>query len=55
MHKKIKFEELSKEEQEVLKQVYGLQFSDARGYNPQKIIYVEEINNDEKTFFDKNR
>ena len=54
MHRKIKFEELSKDEQEVLKQVYGLQFSGTRGYNPQKIIYVEEINDDEKPFFDKN-
>ena len=54
MNKKIKFEELLKDEQDVLKQVYGLQFSDTRGYNPQKIIYIEELNDEEKQFFDKN-
>ena len=53
MSNKIKFEELSTGEQEVLKQVYGLQFSGARGYNPQTITYVEEITEEEKPLFDK--
>ena len=50
----MKFEELSKSEQEILKQIYGLQFSGSRGYNPHTITYIEEINEKEKPFFDKN-
>ena len=50
----MKFGELPKDEQEILNQVYGLQFSGTRGYNPQTIKYVEEINEEEKRFFDKN-
>ena len=50
MKKRIKFEELPKNEQDILNQIYGLQ----RGYNPQKIICIEELTDEEKPFFDKN-
>ena len=46
----MKFEELPKNEQDILNQIYGLQ----RDYNPQKIISVEELTDEEKPFFDKN-
>ena len=51
MNKKIKFEELPKNEQDILGQIYGLQLGDSRGYNPQKIICVEELTDAEKPFF----
>ena len=45
---------MSKDEKDILKQVYGLQFSEVRGYNPKTIKYVEDITDEEKQFFDKN-
>ena len=50
----MKFEDLPKVEQETLTQIYGMQFSGSRGYNPHTITYAEEISEKEKPFFDKN-
>lgn len=50
----MKFKDLPEVEQETLNQIYGLQFSGSRGYNPNTITYVEEISEKEKPFFDKN-
>ena len=50
----MKFKDLPEVEQETLNQIYGLQFSGSRGYNPNTITYVEKISEKEKPFFDKN-
>ena len=54
MSKKIKFEELPKNDQEILKQIYGQQIINSKGYNPQTIKHIEELMDEEKPFFDKN-
>ena len=54
MNKKITFAELPKDEQKFLNQVYGVQVSGSTGYNPKTITYVEELDEAEKQFFDKN-
>ena len=41
MSKKIKFEELPKNDQEILKQIYGQQIINSKGYNPQTIKHIE--------------
>ena len=51
---KIKFEELPKNEQNILNQIYGQQLNEMIAYNPQKILYVEELSDEEKIYFDKN-
>ena len=53
MSKKIKFEELPKNDQEILNQIYGTQFSGGRGYGHNQILYVDELNDGEKYFFNK--
>ena len=50
----MKFEELSKSEQEILNQIYGNQLNGRTGYNPNEIIHIEELDDDEKQLFDKN-
>ena len=49
MAEKIYFENLPQAEKNILTQVYGSQ----TGYVTKKILYVEEISDDEKYFFDK--
>ena len=49
----MKFEELTKGEQEILKQIYGIQLNVGIGYNSNRIIHVEELNDYEKQLFDK--
>ena len=49
----MKFEELSKIEQEILNQIYGTQFSGGRGYSQNQILYVDELNDEERYLFDK--
>ena len=50
MYEKIKFDNLTKPEQNILTQTYGSQ----SGYNLKKILYVQELNEAEKVFFEKN-
>lgn len=47
---KIKFEDLPKEEQNILAHLYGSQ----SGYFSKKISYIEEIEEDKRYFFEKN-
>ena len=51
MTHKINFESLPQDEQKILNQLYGTQTS---GYNLKKILYVEELTEEEKVYFDKN-
>ena len=46
MYEKIKFDDLTKPEQNILTQTYGSQ----SGYNLKKILYVQELNEAEKVF-----
>ena len=50
MNKKIFFDDLPQEEQDVLTQIYGAQ----SGYTAKKISYVQELEEDEEYYFDKN-
>ena len=49
MTEKIYFENLPQNEQNILTQIYGSQI----GYSVKKILYVEELSEHEKIFFDK--
>ena len=49
----MKFEELTKSEREILKQIYGIQLNVGIGHSSNKIIHVEELNDYEKQLFDK--
>ena len=50
----MKFEKLPKSEQNILTQLYGQQLIGTKGYNPQTILYVEELSPEEEYYFDKN-
>ena len=54
MNNKINFEELPKNDQNVLNQIYGKQLIDVKGYNPKRIAYIKELEDYEKVFFSKN-
>ncbi len=54
MNKKIRFEELPKNEQNILNQIYGQQLNDTKGYSPKKITYIEELEDYEQVFFNMN-
>ena len=54
MNKKLKFEDLSNDEQNILSQIYGKQLIEGRGYSPKRIAYVKELEDYEKVFFSKN-
>ena len=51
--KKIYFDELSKQDQDVLTMIYGDQSVSKFIYNSQKFSYIAELEDNEKIFFDK--
>ena len=54
MNLKINFDELPESEQNFLTMVYGSQVVSRSVYNLKKILYVKELEENEKVFFDKN-
>ncbi len=54
MSKRIKFGELSKSEQDAINQIYGINDSDLRNYQQQRILYLEELSQNERLYFDTN-